>query len=125
MDDHDGSNMVACPFVLLGAGFSKAIGDAMPVMSPLAPKVLERLELRPDTLDHFAGDLEQWRQLAVEIPTFRNTYRIPANEVGRSQYVPQRARRAAEASYFLGNEGLCNGSGAFDREWAVGRWDED
>lgn len=50
----------ARPFVLIGAGFSKAISSTMPVMSELAPQVLHNLQLSNEVLDHFEGDLEQW-----------------------------------------------------------------
>lgn len=60
MSDVENSGEKPRPFVLLGAGFSKAISDAMPVMWELAPRVLHKLELPPTTLDRFARDLEQW-----------------------------------------------------------------
>lgn len=46
-------------FVLLGAGFSRAIGHAMPLLSELGEAVLARLGLPADTLMPF-HDLEQW-----------------------------------------------------------------
>lgn len=84
MADHDEANTGARPFVLLGAGFSKAISDAMPVMSQLAPKVLEILDLPPDTLDPFAGDLEQWLSyLSSDQPWLKDT----ENLANRSRFV--------------------------------------
>lgn len=60
MSDPEGSGERSRPFVLLGAGFSKAVSKAMPVMWELAPRVLEKLGLPARTLDRFSGDLEQW-----------------------------------------------------------------
>ncbi|GAA1382289.1 SIR2 family protein [Catellatospora chokoriensis] len=44
---------------ILGAGFSKAVGNAMPTLVELREDVLERLDSAPD-LEPFGNDLEQW-----------------------------------------------------------------
>ena len=45
---------------LLGAGFSKAVSPAMPVMPELAAQVLDELGLDEKMLRPFNGDLESW-----------------------------------------------------------------
>jgi hypothetical protein len=55
--------------VILGAGFSKAVSTAMPVLWELGGLVVERLGLSPATLRPFGGDLERWlSHLAVDQP---------------------------------------------------------
>jgi hypothetical protein len=57
------------PFVLLGAGFSKAVSSAMPTLNELAPMVLDRLKLPRNTLQQYGGDLEQWLSyLSIDQP---------------------------------------------------------
>jgi hypothetical protein len=46
--------------VILGAGFSRAISKSMPLLSDLAPRVLEELNMDPDTIKPFGDNLEQW-----------------------------------------------------------------
>lgn len=45
---------------LLGAGFSKAISDSMPVMTDLAEMVMPQLDMTIEELAPFGHDLEQW-----------------------------------------------------------------
>lgn len=47
-------------FYLLGAGFSRAVSSAMPLLTELGAAVLDELHLSPLTLDPFGGSLEQW-----------------------------------------------------------------
>lgn len=55
--------------VILGAGFSKAVSTAMPVLWELGDLVLDRLALPKDTLRPFGGDLERWlSHLAIDQP---------------------------------------------------------
>ncbi|MFJ6347204.1 hypothetical protein ACIQLM_16910 [Pseudarthrobacter oxydans] len=57
------------PFVLLGAGFSKAISSLMPTLAELRPRVLDRLNVDPTELIPYGNDLEQWLSfLSVDQP---------------------------------------------------------
>lgn len=57
------------PFVLLGAGFSKAINTLMPTLVELLPRVLSRLDVHPSELVPYGNDLEQWLSfLSVDQP---------------------------------------------------------
>ena len=59
----------AIPFVLLGAGFSKAINSLMPTLAELRPRVLDRLGVEPSELLPYGNDLEQWLSfLSVDQP---------------------------------------------------------
>lgn len=60
---------VAAPFVLLGAGFSKAVNSLMPTLAELRPQVLDRLGVDPSELIPYGNDLEQWLSfLSVDQP---------------------------------------------------------
>ncbi len=48
------------PSFILGAGFSRAIHQAMPTIGDLGALVLEKLDLSSTTLAPFGGDLERW-----------------------------------------------------------------
>lgn len=52
--------MTRSPFVILGAGFSRAIAQPMPLLADLSRDVMKRLGRSLDELRPFAGDLEQW-----------------------------------------------------------------
>ena len=59
----------AGPFVLLGAGFSKAVNGLMPTLAELRPRVLDRLDVDPSELLSYGNDLEQWLSfLSVDQP---------------------------------------------------------
>lgn len=47
-------------FILLGAGFSRAISPRMPLLPDLAQQVLEALDEPPAVLTSFDNNLEQW-----------------------------------------------------------------
>lgn len=55
---------------LLGAGFSRAISDAMPLMADLGAEVRRRLDEAgrplPSSLDHFEDDVERWLSYLAE-----------------------------------------------------------
>jgi len=58
---------------LLGAGFSKALHQAMPLMSELGATVCRNLQLPDETLEPFGGDFEAWfSYLAEPQPWFSN-----------------------------------------------------
>ena len=55
--------------VILGSGFSRAIGASMPTLSELRDSVLNELAIEPQALDPFRGNLEQWMSfLAADQP---------------------------------------------------------
>lgn len=63
----DGTEIRDC--VILGAGFSKAVSPAMPVMWELGGQVIKRLGLPVETLRPFGDDVERWlSHLAVDQP---------------------------------------------------------
>lgn len=51
---------------ILGAGFSKAICDQMPLMRDLASRVVDELRISPKTLDPFQQDIEAWLSFLSE-----------------------------------------------------------
>lgn len=56
-------------FVLLGAGFSRAINARFPLLSDLSNTVTEKLDLRQEELEPFDRNIEQWLSyLAVDQP---------------------------------------------------------
>lgn len=52
--------MPSSPFVILGAGFSHAINQHMPLLPDLSREVMSQLGRDMEELDPFGGDLEQW-----------------------------------------------------------------
>lgn len=60
---------VASEFILIGAGFSRAISPRMPLLQDLASEVLPELEVDASALQPFGGNFEQWMShLASEQP---------------------------------------------------------
>lgn len=56
-------------FYLIGAGFSRAISDHMPLLEDLRDAVLPRLEIDQDELAPYGGNFEQWMShLSVDQP---------------------------------------------------------
>lgn len=56
-------------FVMLGAGFSRAVSEVMPTLDRLGRLVVERLGIEPDELGPFNGNLEEWlTYLATDQP---------------------------------------------------------
>lgn len=91
------------PFVLLGAGFSRAVNGRMPLLSDLAEGVLDKLSLDPRVLEPFGNDLEQWLSyLAQEQPwlsdadNLRNQAQFLEVAAAISSAIRDAERRAAE-----------------------------
>ena len=53
-------------FVLLGAGFSRAVDDAMPLLNDLAQQIIPELPVPHDVLAPFNEDLEQWMSFLAQ-----------------------------------------------------------
>ncbi|HET7475697.1 MAG TPA: hypothetical protein VFJ97_06685 [Dermatophilaceae bacterium] len=63
------ANVAGEDVYLLGAGFSKAVSGAMPVLAELGPEVVEQLGLPEKTLAPFQDNVEAWLSyLATEQP---------------------------------------------------------
>ena len=59
----------ACPSVILGSGFSRALSEFMPTMWELGAQVLDELNLPDKQLQPFNDNLEQWMSyLAADQP---------------------------------------------------------
>lgn len=77
-------------FILLGAGFSRAISGAMPLLNDLSDEVLPRVGLHTDSLVPYGGNFEAWMShLAVDQPwlTDAQNYRNKALFAEASQAV--------------------------------------